>query len=81
MPIVEVLSPLPGTFYRQPSPDAPPYVTEGTRVRAGDVIGLVEVMKQFSEVAAEADGRVTRIAVASGDPVEPGQTLIVVETP
>ena len=81
MPLTEILSPLPGTFYRSPSPDAPPFVTEGAQVRAGDVIGLVEVMKQFSEVHAESDGLVVRVAVASGESVEPGQTLVVIETP
>ncbi|MEO8923341.1 MAG: acetyl-CoA carboxylase [Caldimonas sp.] len=80
MPRIEVVSPLPGTFYRQSSPDAAPFVTEGARVRVGDVIGLVEVMKQFSEVNAEVDGTIVSIAVASGDSVEPGQTLAVIET-
>lgn len=80
MPRIEVVSPLPGTFYRQSSPEAAPFVTEGARVRASDVIGLVEVMKQFSEVNAEVDGTVVSIAVANGDSVEPGQTLAVIET-
>ncbi len=46
----EILSPLPGIFYRQPAPDKPPYKDAGDQVAEGDVIGLVEVMKQFSEV-------------------------------
>ncbi len=45
----EILSPLPGIFYRQPAPDKPPYKDAGDQVAEGDVIGLVEVMKQFSE--------------------------------
>jgi len=81
MPQIEVLSPLPGTFYRQASPDAAPYVIEGSRVHVGDVLGLVEVMKQFSEVNAEVDGVVTRIFVEDGDAVEPGQTLLYIEAP
>ncbi|KAB7597627.1 acetyl-CoA carboxylase [Verminephrobacter eiseniae] len=81
MPQIEVLSPLPGIFYRQAAPDAPPYVTEGSRVRVGDVLGLIEVMKQFSEVSAEVDGTVLRFAVGNGDAVEPGQTLLFIETP
>ncbi len=81
MPRIEVVSPLPGTFYRQSSPDAPPFVAEGAHVGVGDVIGLVEVMKQFSEVNSEVDGIVVSIAVSNGDPVEPGQTLAVIETP
>lgn len=80
MPQIEIVSPLPGTFYGRSAPDAPPYVSVGARVKAGDVVGLVEVMKQFSEINAETDGVVVRIAAASGDPVEPGQVLFVIET-
>lgn len=80
MPHTEVPSPLPGIFYRQSAPDQPPFVAEGARVRAGDVLGLIEVMKQFSEVTADCDGLVLRFAVANGDAVEPGQTLLVMET-
>ena len=79
MPLIDIISPLPGTFYRSPSPDAKPFVTEGSRVKAGDVIGLVEVMKQFSEITAESDGVVVKLPVANGDSVEPGQTLVVME--
>lgn len=77
---VEIQSPLPGTFYRKPSPDAPPYKQEGDAVAVGDVVGLVEVMKQFSEVASEVAGRIVRFAVANEAPIEPGQTIAVVET-
>ncbi|WP_145002558.1 acetyl-CoA carboxylase [Pseudomonas oryzihabitans] len=70
-----VLSPLPGTFYRKPTPDAAPYVDVGETVTAGTVLGLVEVMKQFSEVQAEVDGTLIAFAVEDGDPVEPGQVL------
>lgn len=51
-----VQSPLPGTFYRKASPDAPPYAEVGQAVEAGSVIGLIEVMKQFSEVQAGQAG-------------------------
>lgn len=80
MPQTEVLSPLPGTFYRRSAPEAPPFVSEGDRVRVGDVLGLIEVMKQFSEVSAEVDGVVLRFTVSDGDAVEPGQALLVIET-
>jgi acetyl-CoA carboxylase biotin carboxyl carrier protein len=76
----EILSPLPGTFYRSATPDAPPYKTEGDSVEVGDVIGLVEVMKQFSEIMADAAGRVERFLVPNGEPVEPGQSLAVLTT-
>ena len=52
----DILSPLPGTFYRKPSPDAAFYKNEGDSVKKGDVIGLIEVMKSFHEVHADADG-------------------------
>lgn len=75
----EVLSPLPGTFYRRSSPDAAPFKSEGDLVAVGDVLGLVEVMKQFSEVAAEVAGRLGRFQVENGDPVDPGQALVTIE--
>jgi biotin carboxyl carrier protein len=75
-----VLSPLPGIFYRRPSPEAPPYKAEGDRVSVGDVIGLVEVMKQFNEVHADAGGKVVRFLVENEAPVEPEQPLVLIET-
>ena len=76
----EVLSPLPGTFYRRAAPDTAPFKAEGDLVAVGDVLGLVEVMKQFSEVTADAAGRLQRFAVENGEPVDPGQVLAVIET-
>ncbi len=73
----EILSPLPGTFYRSPSPDTPPYKAEGDMVAVGDTIGLVEVMKQFNEITADAAGTLISFAVPSGEPVDPGQVLAV----
>ncbi len=76
----EILSPLPGTFYRSSSPDVPPYMAEGDRVEVGDVIGLIEVMKQFNEITADAAGHIERFSAPSGEPVDPGQVLAVVIT-
>lgn len=76
----EILSPLPGTFYRRPAPDAPAFKQEGDAVAAGDVLGLVEVMKQFSEVTAEVAGTLHRFAVENGEPVEPGEAVAVIRT-
>jgi len=73
--VVEVLSPLPGTFYRSPAPGQPPFKAEGDEVAVGDVLGLIEVMKQFSEVSAETNGRLVRFVVDNETPVEPGQLL------
>jgi len=75
----QVLSPLPGTFYRRPAPDKPPYKDKGDDVAVGDVIGLVEVMKSFHEVKAEAAGKVTKFLVENEDAVMAGQPLLEIE--
>jgi biotin carboxyl carrier protein len=71
-----IKSPYPGTFYRRPSPDADPYVSEGDRVEPGDVVGLVEIMKNFHEIKSDGDGVVERILVENEDLVEAGQDII-----
>ena len=71
-----IKSPYPGTFYRRPSPEADPYVSEGDRVKAGDVVGLVEIMKNFHEVMSDEEGVVVRFLVESEDLVEAGQDVI-----
>lgn len=70
-----ILSPLPGTFYRKPAPDQPPYKSDGDQVSVGDVIGLVEVMKSFNEVKATVAGRIVRFLVENEDAVMAGQPL------
>jgi acetyl-CoA carboxylase biotin carboxyl carrier protein len=70
----QLLSPLPGTFYRRPSPDKPPYKEDGDTVKKGDIIGLIEVMKSFNDVKAEADGKIKFIA-ENEEPVMAGQLL------
>jgi acetyl-CoA carboxylase biotin carboxyl carrier protein len=75
----ELLSPLPGTFYRRPSPEAAVFVEVGRTIAAGAVVGLVEVMKTFNEVQAETGGKVVEILVENEDAVEAGQVLIIVE--
>ena len=71
-----VRSPLPGTFYRRPSPEAEPFVNEGDAVSPGDVIGLVEVMKTFHEIKADQAGTITAFLLDSEDPVDAGQDVI-----
>ena len=71
----EVLSPLPGTFYRRPAPDAPPFKEDGAAVAVGDVLGLVEVMKNFQEVAAEHAGGSIRFVVEDGEAIDAEQVL------
>jgi acetyl-CoA carboxylase biotin carboxyl carrier protein len=77
MPEKTIKSPLPGTFYRRPSPDAEPFVNEGDRVEPGHVVGLVEIMKSFHEVKAEDSGVLGRFLVDSEDAVEAGQDIAV----
>jgi acetyl-CoA carboxylase biotin carboxyl carrier protein len=70
-----ITTPVPGTFYRRPSPDDDPYVDEGDRVADGQVIGLVEVMKNFNEVKADRDGVLESFLVENEDLVEAGQDI------
>lgn len=79
MAIKQVLSPLPGTFYRRPAPDQPPFKEVGDPVAAGDVIGLVEVMKSFHEVKADIAGTVTAFLIDNEDAVMAGQPLLEVD--
>ena len=71
-----IKSPYPGTFYRRPSPDADAYVSEGDAVKPGDVVGLVEIMKNFHEVTSDAEGVVERFLVENEDLVEAGQDVV-----
>lgn len=71
----QLLSPLPGTFYRRPAPDKPAYKNEGDTVAVGDVIGLIEVMKSFTEVKAEIAGKITKFMADNEEPVMAGQPL------
>ncbi len=72
----QIVSPLPGTFYRRPAPESPPFKEAGDSVAVGDVIGLVEVMKTFSEVKADMAGTINAFLVENEDPVMAGQPLI-----
>ena len=74
-----VLSPMVGTAYRKPSPDAKPFVEIGSKVQAGDKVLLVEAMKTFNEIVAPRAGTVTAIFVEDGTPVEYGEPLLVIE--
>ena len=72
----QILSPLPGTFYRRPAPDKPNYKSDGDAVAAGDVIGLIEVMKTFNEIRAEVAGKIKRFVAENEEPVMAGQILV-----
>ena len=73
--LVELRSPIVGTFYRQPSPTAEPFVELGSRVKKGQVLCIIEAMKLMNEIEAEADAEVVEILVANGQPVEFGEVL------
>jgi len=73
----EVKSPMVGTFYRAPAPDAKPYIKEGNFVRKGQVLCIIEAMKLMNEIEAERDGRVLKIVPQNAQPVEYNQTLFV----
>jgi acetyl-CoA carboxylase biotin carboxyl carrier protein len=76
---IEVTAPMVGTFYRAPSPDAPPFVEIGTVVQPGQPICIIEVMKLFTTINSEFAGRVVQIGAEVGDLVEYGRTLFVIE--
>ncbi len=75
----QIVSPLPGTFYRRPAPDQPPFKEVGDTVAKGEVIGLVEVMKSFHEVTSDAEGKIAEFLVENEGPVQAGQPLVSVE--
>jgi acetyl-CoA carboxylase biotin carboxyl carrier protein len=73
-------SPMVGTFYRSPAPDTPPFVQEGDMVQKGQALCIVEAMKMMNEIESEVAGRVVKILVENGQPVEYDQPLMVIET-
>lgn len=74
-----VKSPIVGTFYQSPSPDKPPFVKIGDKVKKGDVIMIIESMKLMNEVQSEFDGTVTQILVGDGQPVEFDQPIMIIK--
>ncbi|MBI4720994.1 MAG: acetyl-CoA carboxylase biotin carboxyl carrier protein [Chitinivibrionia bacterium] len=76
----QVLSPMVGTFYRAPAPDAEPFVEVGQRVSVGQTVCIVEAMKLMNEIGSDFNGVVRKIYVENAQPVEYGQPLFAVET-
>ena len=74
-----ILSPMVGTFYSAPSPGAKPFVQVGDVVSKGQVVCIIEAMKLMNEIEAEVSGKITKILVEDGKPVEYGQVLMYVE--
>jgi len=77
--LLEVTSPMVGTFYRAPAPDAPPYVEVGDRVSKGQTVCILEAMKLMNELECEVSGTIREICVENVDPVEYGQVLFRIE--
>ena len=73
--LVDMTSPIVGTFYRQPSQAAPPFVEPGSKVKKGQVLCIIEAMKLMNEIEAEMDAEIVEILVANGHPVEFGEIL------
>jgi len=78
---VPVVSPMVGTFYAAPNPESSPYVKMGSEVALGDTLCVIEAMKIFNHVEAECAGVIRKILKNSGDPVEFGETLFLIESP
>ena len=76
--LIEVTAPMVGTFYRSPSPDAPPFVEEGSYVEAGQTLCIVEAMKLMNEIKSEFRGKLVEILVDNGQPVEYGQIMFLI---
>lgn len=77
--LLEVTSPMVGTFYRAPAPDAPPYAEVGDRVSMGQTVCILEAMKLMNELECEVSGTIREICVENADPVEYGQVLFRIE--
>ena len=77
--LTTVTSPIVGTFYRAPSPEANPFVEVGARVSKGQVLCIIEAMKLMNEIESDANGIVVKILVENGQPVEYGEPLFLIE--
>lgn len=77
--LLTITSPIVGTFYRSPSPDADAYVEEGDFVKKGQVLCIVEAMKLMNEIESETDGRIVKILAESTKPIEYGQALFLID--
>ena len=77
--LIEVRSPIVGTFYRSPSPDKPPYIKVGDTIGVGTVVCIVEAMKLFNEIESEVSGKVVKSMVEDASPVEYDQVLFLVD--
>jgi acetyl-CoA carboxylase biotin carboxyl carrier protein len=77
--MLEIKSPMIGTFYRTPNPDSPPFISVGDKVTKGQTVCIIEAMKLFNEIESEVSGTVVKVMVENASPVEYDQVLFVVE--
>ncbi len=77
--VYKVRAPMVGTFYRAPSPDSPPFVDVGSPIEPGQTLCIIEAMKLMNQIEAEQGGRIRKILVNNGEPVDFGQVLMEVE--
>jgi acetyl-CoA carboxylase biotin carboxyl carrier protein len=77
--LITITSPIVGTFYMAPSPEAAPFVEIGSRVKKGQVLCIVEAMKLMNEIESEIDGTIIKALVENGQPVEYGEPLFLIE--
>lgn len=77
--LIEIKSPIVGTFYRSSGPDKPPFIKVGDTVKQGDVVCIIEAMKLFNEIESEVTGTVVKVLVEDASPVEYDQVLFLVE--
>ncbi len=77
--LLEVKSPIVGTFYRSTSPDKPPYVKVGDRIEKGDTVCIVEAMKLFNEIESEVSGTIVKVMIEDAAPVEYDKVLFLVD--
>ena len=76
---IEVTSPMVGTYYRSPAPDAPSYVDVGSHIGPGTVLCIIEAMKLMNEIESDVEGTVVKIMVENAQPVEFGQLLFLID--
>jgi oxaloacetate decarboxylase (Na+ extruding) subunit alpha len=76
---LEIKAPMVGTFYRAPTPEAPPYVEVGQIIEAGQVVCIIEAMKLMNEIKSEVKGKLVEILVDNSEPVEFGQSMFIIE--
>ncbi len=76
---LEIKAPMVGTFYRAPTPEAPPYVEVGQIIEAGQVVCIIEAMKLMNEIKSEVKGKLVEVLVENTEPVEYGQSMFIIE--